>query len=99
MSAYGSEALKGPEEAEGLGPMERCRHQVGVPAAQCQSSQSFEQSENSECGEFPGGLVVRTAGSHCRGPGFNPWLGNRFLQAVWRSQNKTEKDRSLGLPW
>ena len=60
MSAYGSEALKGPEEAEGLGPMERCRHQVGVPAAQCQSSQSFEQSENSECGEFAKNKKIKT---------------------------------------
>ena len=26
--------------------------------------------------EFPGGPVVRTLHSHCRGPGFDPWSGN-----------------------
>ena len=26
--------------------------------------------------EFPGGPAVRTPSSHCRGPGFDPWLGN-----------------------
>ena len=27
-------------------------------------------------GEFPGGPVIRTLYSHCRGCGFNPWSGN-----------------------
>ena len=27
-------------------------------------------------GDFPGGPVVRTAHFHCRGYGFDPWLGN-----------------------
>ena len=26
--------------------------------------------------DFPCGPVVRTLHSQCRGPGFNPWLGN-----------------------
>ena len=26
--------------------------------------------------EFPGGPVVRTLGFHCRGCGFNAWMGN-----------------------
>ena len=26
--------------------------------------------------EFPGGPVVRTPCFHCRGHGFDPWLGN-----------------------
>ena len=26
--------------------------------------------------EFPGGSVAKTPSSHCRGPQFNPWLGN-----------------------
>ena len=26
--------------------------------------------------EFPGGPVVKTWRFHCRGPGFDPWLGN-----------------------
>ena len=33
-------------------------------------------SIKSICREFPGGPVVRTRSFHCRGPGFNPWLGN-----------------------
>ena len=28
------------------------------------------------CQEFSGSLVVRTWCFYCRGPGFNPWLGN-----------------------
>ena len=27
-------------------------------------------------GDFPGGPAVSTWCSHCRGPGFDPWLGN-----------------------
>ena len=26
--------------------------------------------------DFPGGAVVKTPCSQCRGPGFNPWSGN-----------------------
>ena len=26
--------------------------------------------------DFPGGPGVKTLGSQCRGPGFNPWSGN-----------------------
>ena len=26
--------------------------------------------------EFPGGPVVRTLGFHCRGCGFDAWMGN-----------------------
>ena len=26
--------------------------------------------------DFPGGLVVKTLRSQCRGPRFNPWWGN-----------------------
>ena len=26
--------------------------------------------------EFPGGPVAKTPCSRCRGPGFDPWLGN-----------------------
>ena len=32
--------------------------------------------QNEIMGEFPGSPVVRTLFFHCRGPGFNPWLGN-----------------------
>ena len=27
--------------------------------------------------DFPGGTVVKSLFSQCRGPGFNPWLGNQ----------------------
>ena len=27
-------------------------------------------------GDFPGGTVVKTLRSQCRGPGFDPWSGN-----------------------
>ena len=27
-------------------------------------------------GDFPGGAVVKTSRSKCRGPGFNPWSRN-----------------------
>ena len=30
----------------------------------------------SETGDFPGGPVVETLCFHCRGRGFDPWLGN-----------------------
>ena len=26
--------------------------------------------------DFPGGAVVKTLSSQCRGPGFNPWSGS-----------------------
>ena len=31
---------------------------------------------NSPLGDFPGGPVAKTPRSQCRGPGFDPWLGN-----------------------
>ena len=30
------------------------------------------------CQDFSGGPVVKTLCFHCRGHGFDPWLGNRF---------------------
>ena len=27
-------------------------------------------------GDFPGGPVAKTLHSHCRGPRFDPWLGD-----------------------
>ena len=32
--------------------------------------------KKTECGDFPGGPVVKTPQFHCRGHGFDPWLGN-----------------------
>lgn len=41
-------------------------------------------ADSVQLGEYPGGPVVRTLHSHCRGHGFCPWLGNKILQAaVW----------------
>ena len=34
------------------------------------------QIENCKRGDFPASPVVRTLRFHCRGHGFNPWLGN-----------------------
>ena len=31
---------------------------------------------------LPGGPVAKALGSLCRGPGFNPWLGNWILHAA-----------------
>ena len=33
-------------------------------------------SKKVDLGDFPGGLVARTAHSHCRGSGFDLWSGN-----------------------
>ena len=33
-------------------------------------------------GDFPGGPVVKTLHSQCRGPGFNPWSGNQIPHAA-----------------
>ena len=33
-------------------------------------------SEKSQTVDFPGGPVVKTLHFHCRGPGFDPCLGN-----------------------
>ena len=37
-----------------------------------------EWNKHEQCNvrEFPGGPVVRTLSFQCRGPGFDPWLGN-----------------------
>ena len=31
--------------------------------------------------DFPGGPVVRSLSSHCRGHRFDPWLGNKDLES------------------
>ena len=33
-------------------------------------------SQNKPSGDFAGGPVVKTLGFHCRGCGFDSWLGN-----------------------
>ena len=44
-------------------------------------------------GSFPGGTVVKTPHFHCRGHGFDPWLGNydpayHVVQAKKKIKNK-----------
>ena len=43
-------------------------------------------------GDFPGGPVAKTPGSQCRGPRFNPWLGNWIPHATTKSLHPTAKD-------
>ena len=47
-----------------------------------------ERHEKSYNGEFPARPVVRPPHVHCHGPGFNPWSGNKDLQATWSDQKK-----------
>ena len=42
-------------------------------------------------GEFPGGPVIRSPCSHCRGPRFNPGRGTRVSQASQRGEAKKKK--------
>ena len=39
------------------------------------------------CRNFPGGPVSKTLRSQCRGPRFNPWLGNQILQAYCNQES------------
>ena len=41
------------------------------------SGKPVKMCRNNSLGEFPGGPVFRTQHFHCRGHGFNLWLGNR----------------------
>ena len=36
--------------------------------------------------DIPGGPVVKTPRSQCRGPGFDPWSGNEVLHAATKTQ-------------
>ena len=36
--------------------------------------------------DVPGGPVVKTPRSQCRGPGFDPWSGNEVLHAATKTQ-------------
>ena len=43
--------------------------------------------------EFPGDLVVRILGFHCRGLGSVLAQGTEILQAVWCGQKKKKRER------
>ena len=44
--------------------------------------------------DFPGGPVAKTPRSQCRGPGFDPWSGNKILHAASKSSHATTEDPS-----
>ena len=46
--------------------------------------------------KFPGSPVVRTLCSHCRRPGFNPWLGNWDPTSHSARQETNKEKSSLG---
>ena len=45
-------------------------------SAKEQSGSRRNRHLKSDCGDFPGGPVVKTARFQCRGRGFDPWSGN-----------------------
>ena len=42
--------------------------------------------------DFPGGPVVKTPCSQCRGPRFDPWSGNWILHVATKSPHAATKD-------
>ena len=48
--------------------------------------------------EFPGGLMVRILGFHCRDPGSVPGLGTEILQTAQHSQKKKKKKKNNFYP-
>ena len=48
------------------------------------NSRISEKTENRWEG-FPGGPVAKTPSSQCRGPGFDPWSGNKILYATTKT--------------
>ena len=44
---------------------------------------------------FPGGPEVKTLHFHCRGLGFDPWLGN-FVPTYFTAQPKEKKRNKRG---
>ena len=42
--------------------------------------------------DFPACPVAKTLSTQCRGPGFNPWLGNWIPHAETKSSNAAIKD-------
>ena len=52
----------------------------------------YSALKKKETREFPGGPVVRTPCSHCRGPRFNSWLGNLEPTSPVVGQKKKKKE-------
>ena len=47
-------------------------------------------SRRVKLGDFPGGPVVGTQCSHCRGPGFDPWFRNNETANCVAKKKKNE---------
>ena len=48
------------------------RSAVGVPSGGLRECGGLKRAS----WDFPGGTVVKTPSSQCKGPGFDPWSGN-----------------------
>ena len=53
-----------------------CKYKLGRKMAAVPLVPLLKQVHRHLRWEFPGGPVAKTPPSHCRGPQFNPWLGN-----------------------
>ena len=58
------------------------------------SSLVFFLKKKKEKEDFPGGPVVKTPRSQCRGHGFNPWWG-KIPHAMWCGQKKKKEKASI----
>lgn len=47
--------------------------------------------KNISAGDLPGGPVTKTPPFHCRGPRFDPWLGNLRFRMPHSGQTQTNK--------
>ena len=50
----------------------------------------YQKTEINKCWDFPGDPGVKTPCFHCRGHGFDPWLG-KIPHASWSGQKKKKK--------
>ena len=47
-----------------------------LPCSEVRPAGVEKKEQKQMGGDFPGGAVVKTLCSQCRGPGFDPWSGN-----------------------
>ena len=57
----------------------------------CLQQQEPGKNTNAYEGDFPGGPVAETPGSHCRGPGFDLWSQNQIPHATAQSLHAITK--------
>ena len=86
--------LASPSQSSGSHP-DVTPHPKGPPSPYAVSGWGREndkpETREDSVWDFPGGPVAKTLHSQCRGPGFNPWLGNYMPHATtktWQSQIK-----------